>query len=125
MSGLRDAVRHVAAVTTKAARPHLVRRCTSASRRVAHTRRTGSGKRRSVRTWYTTERYRRCGKVRRGTETYRRVLRPEHWCVRLDAVGGDRSRNDVWYRVTRTAYGDALGAHDHARLEFTPRGTGC
>ncbi|MFF7966506.1 hypothetical protein ACFZC3_14215 [Streptomyces sp. NPDC007903] len=125
VSGLRDGVRHVSAVTTKATRPHLVRRCTGATRRVTHTRSTGSGKRRSVRTWYTTEHYQRCGKVRQGTETYRRVTRPEHWCVRLDDVGGNRSHDDVWYRVTHAAYTDALAADDHARLEFSPRGTGC
>ncbi|WP_330234567.1 hypothetical protein [Streptomyces sp. NBC_00566] len=123
--GLRDEVRHVSAVTTRATRPHLVRQCTDATRRVKHTRRTGSGKRRSTRNRYTTEHYQRCGKVRHGTETYRRVTRPEHWCVRLDDVGGDRSHDDVWYRVTRTTYGDALGTHDHARLRFTPRGSGC
>ncbi|MGW4199330.1 hypothetical protein [Streptomyces sp. NPDC005004] len=125
VTGLRDAVRHVPAVTTAATRPHLVRRCTTATRQVTHTRRTGSAGRRSVRTWHTTERYQRCRKVRRGTETYRRTTRPEHWCVRLDAVGGHRTRNDLWYQVTRTTYDDALHARDHARLEFTPRHTGC
>jgi hypothetical protein len=125
VSGLRDEVRHVSALTTRATRPHLVRRCTDATRRVTHTRRTGSGKRRSVRTWYTTEHYQRCRRVRQGTETYRRVTRPEHWCVRLDDVGGKRSRDDIWYRVTHTTYGDASAAHDHARLEFSPLGTGC
>ncbi|MGW5105025.1 hypothetical protein [Streptomyces sp. NPDC004100] len=125
VTGLRDAVRHTPAVTTTATRPHLVRRCTTATRQVTHTRRTGSGKRRSVRTWHTTEHYQRCRKVRRGTETYRRTTRPEHWCVRLDAVDGHHTRNDLWYQVTRPTYADALRAHDHTRLEFTPRHTGC
>lgn len=125
VSGLRDEVRHVSAVTTRATRPHLVRRCTDATRRVTHTRRTGSGKRRSVRTWHTTEHYQRCAKVRQGTETYRRVTRPERWCVRLDDVDGNRSHDDTWYRVTRPTYTDALAAHDRARLRFSPLSAGC
>jgi hypothetical protein len=123
--GLRDTVRHVSARTTKATRPHLVSKCTTASRRVRHTSRTGSGKRRTTRTWYTTEQYRTCKKVRQGAETYTRVLSRERWCVRLDDVGGHASQDDVWYRVAQPAYDEALGADDHARLEFTPQGTGC
>ncbi|MGW4443942.1 hypothetical protein [Streptomyces sp. NPDC004682] len=125
VTGLRDAVRHTPAVTTTATRPHLVRRCTTATRQVTHTRRTGSAKRRSVRTWHTTEHYQRCRKIRRGTETYQRTTRPEHWCVRLDAVDGHHTRNDRWYQVTRPTYADALRAPDHTRLKFTPRHTGC
>jgi hypothetical protein len=123
--GLRDTVRHVPARTTRATRPHLVKKCTIESHRVRHTSRSGSVKKRRTRTWYTTEQYRSCRKVRRGTETYTRVLRRQRWCVRLDNVGGHASRDDVWYQVTYSTYDKALGAHDHARLKFTPKAPGC
>ncbi|MGW0992188.1 hypothetical protein ACWD5V_02525 [Streptomyces sp. NPDC002523] len=123
--GLRDTLRHVPARTTRATRPHLVKKCTIESRRVKHTSRSGSGKKRRTRTWYTTEQVRSCRKVRKGTETYTRVLRRERWCVRLDDVGGHASRDDVWYQVTYPAYNKALGADDHARLKFTPKAPGC
>ncbi|MEU9455966.1 hypothetical protein [Streptomyces sp. NPDC048277] len=123
--GLKDSVRHITATTTRATRPHLVKRCSTATRRVRHTSGSGSGSRRRTRTWYTTERYRSCTQVQRGTETYRKTVRPEEWCVELDDVNGDRKRDDVWYRVSRQTYGDALGADDRARLEFVPTGRGC
>jgi hypothetical protein len=123
--GLRDSIRHVPEETVKDTRPHMVKRCTSATRQVRHTERTGTGSRRSTRTWYTTERYQDCGKVRSGTETYRRVVRPEQWCVRLDDVDGDTAQDDVWYQVTRGTYFDALAMDQYALMEFTPTGTGC
>ncbi|MEU2863794.1 hypothetical protein ACIQWL_45040 [Streptomyces mirabilis] len=125
VSGLKDSVRHLAAKTTRATRPHLVSKCTSATRQVRHTQRTGTGTRRTTRTWYTTERYQSCKKVRTGTETYTRTVRPQRWCVRLDDVAGDTARDDVWYQVTPATYNEAHGADEHARMEFTPTGTGC
>ncbi|WP_406172544.1 hypothetical protein [Streptomyces sp. NBC_00996] len=125
VSGLRDTVRHLSRQTVKATRPHMVRRCTSATRRVRHSASTGTGTKRKTRTWYTTERYQDCEKVRSGTETYRRVVRPERWCVSLDDVGGDTARDDVWYQVTYATYDEALGTHEHTRMRFTPTGTGC
>ncbi|MFG2939668.1 hypothetical protein [Streptomyces sp. NPDC048282] len=123
--GLKDGVRHIAAKTARATRPRLVRKCTTATRRVRHTSSSGSGSKRKTRTWYTTERYRSCAKVRSGTETYRRTLRAEEWCVRLDDVNGDPKTDDVWYQVGRTVYDDARAADDHARLEFVPAHEGC
>ncbi|MFF7974612.1 hypothetical protein [Streptomyces sp. NPDC007905] len=125
VSGLRDTVRHLSAKTARATRAHLVGKCATGTRRVRHTSSSGTGTRRRTRTWYTTERYRSCGKVRSGTETYRRVVRPEKWCVRLDDVDGDRARDDVWYQVTSATYADALDTDEHARMKFTPSGTGC
>jgi hypothetical protein len=125
VSGLRDSVRHLTAKTTRATRPHLVRKCTSATRQVRHTQRTGTGTHRTTRTWYTTERYQSCKKVRSGTETYTRTVRPQRWCVSLDNVDGDTARDDVWYQVTPATYGTARDANEHARMEFTPTGTGC
>ncbi|QIY97221.1 hypothetical protein HEP87_28565 [Streptomyces sp. S1D4-11] len=125
VSGLRDSVRHLAAKTTRATRPHLVRKCTSATRQVRHTQRAGTGTHRTTRTWYTTERYQSCKKVRSGTETYTRTVRPQRWCVSLDNVDGDTARDDVWYQVTPAAYGKARDADEHARMEFTPTRTGC
>jgi hypothetical protein len=116
VSGRKDSVRHLAAKTTRATRPHLVRKCASATRQVRHTQRTGTGTHRTTRTWYTTERYQSCKKVRSGTETYTRTLRSQRWCVSLD---------DVWYQVTRATYDEAHGADEHARMEFTPSGSGC
>jgi hypothetical protein len=123
--GLKDSVRHITARTTRATRPHLVKKCSTATRRVAHTSSSGSGSKRRTRTWYTTERYRSCTDVQSGTETYRKTVRREEWCVELDDVNGNRKQDDVWYRVSRETYGDALTADEHARLEFAPTGQGC
>ncbi|MEV5987164.1 hypothetical protein AB0L85_19405 [Streptomyces sp. NPDC052051] len=123
--GLRDSVRHVSRKTVRDTRPHLVKECTPATKRVKHTQRTGTGTRKKTRTWYTTERYRDCHKVRQGTESYRRVVRQERWCVMLDDVNGDTARDDVWYRVTSTTYHEALGMEPQARIEFVPTGLGC
>ncbi|MEU5532071.1 hypothetical protein [Streptomyces sp. NPDC020362] len=125
VSGLRDQVRHVTAKTTRATRPHMVRRCTTGTRRVSHTSSTGTGTRRRTHTSYTTEHYQHCTKVRSGTETYRRLVRPERWCVSLDDVDKNTKRDDVWYEVDRPAYDEALAADQHAPLTFVPKGTGC
>ncbi|MFD8817063.1 hypothetical protein ACFV23_37650 [Streptomyces sp. NPDC059627] len=123
--GLKDSVRHVTAKTTPTTRPRLVRKCSTTTHRVRHTSRSGTGSRRTTRTWYTTERYRSCTKVRSGTETYRKTVRTEKWCVELDDVNGDKRRDDVWYQVTSSVYGDARTAHDRTRLEFDPTAEGC
>ncbi|MEU6273238.1 hypothetical protein ABZ871_12650 [Streptomyces populi] len=123
--GLRDEVRHLAARTARATRPHMTKKCTTATRRVKHTTSTGSGTKRRTRTWYSTERSRSCRQVRKGTETYTRVVRPERWCVSLDDVGGDTKRDDVWYQVDGTTYSAAVGTDEHARMDFTPTGSGC
>ncbi|MEU9245038.1 hypothetical protein [Streptomyces shenzhenensis] len=123
--GLKDTVRHVTRKTTRATRPRLVRKCSTGTHRVRHTSSSGTRGRRTTRTWYTTERYRSCAKVRSGTETYRKTVRTEKWCVELDDVNGDKRRDDVWYQVSSSDYGDARTADDHARLEFVPTATGC
>ncbi|MGW1712140.1 hypothetical protein [Streptomyces sp. NPDC002156] len=110
VSGLRNAVRHLPRRTTKATRPHTVRKCTTSSK---------SGKSgRSTRT---------CKTVRSGTETYTRVVRQELWCVSLDDVNGDTSKDAVWYEVTSATYDEAVAAEPHTPLSFTPRTTtpGC
>lgn len=110
VSGLRNAVRHLPRRTTKATRPHTVRKCTTSSK---------SGKSgRSTRT---------CKTVRSGTETYTRVVRQELWCVSLDDVNGDKSKDAVWYEVTSATYDEAVAAEPHTPLSFTPRTTtpGC
>ncbi|MFE2538302.1 hypothetical protein [Streptomyces sp. NPDC059371] len=103
----------------------MTKKCTTTTRRVRHTTSTGSGTKRRTRTWYSTEHPKTCKKVRSGTETYTRVVRPERWCVSLDDVGGDKSRDDVWYRVTRTAYDAAVATDQHKRVDFTPKDSGC
>ncbi|MGW2830336.1 hypothetical protein [Streptomyces sp. NPDC001286] len=125
VSGLRDTVRHLSVRTVKATRPHMVKKCTSSTRRVRHTASSGTGTKRKTRTWYTTERTRTCKNVRTGTETYRRVVRPERWCVRLDDVGGDKTKDDIWFRVSSATYHQALAAKEHTRLEFVPQGSAC
>ncbi|MGW3097902.1 hypothetical protein [Streptomyces sp. CdTB01] len=45
--------------------------------------------------------------------------------MRLDDVGGDKARDDVWFRVDSATYHQALEAKDHTRLTFVPRGTAC
>ncbi|MFE5036397.1 hypothetical protein [Streptomyces sp. NPDC056683] len=52
-------------------------------------------------------------------------MRTEKWCVELDDVNGDRRRDDVWYEVSSSVYGDAVAAADRARLEFTATREGC
>ncbi|MFI0966458.1 hypothetical protein ACH4S8_34460 [Streptomyces sp. NPDC021080] len=123
--GLRNEVRHRAATTTRATRPHMTKKCTTATHRVKHTTTTGSGTKRHTRTWYSTEHSRSCKQVRTGTETYRRVVRPQRWCVSLDDVNGDPEKDDVWYRVSATTYNTAVGTDKHARMDFTPTGSGC
>jgi hypothetical protein len=123
--GLRDEIRHLAAKTTRATRPHMTRKCTSTTRRVRHTTSTGSGTKRRTRTWYSTEQSRSCKQVRSGTETYTRVVRPQRWCVSLDDLGGDAKQDDVWYQVSKTTYDAAIGTDRHARMDFTPTHSGC
>lgn len=125
VSGLRDTLRHLPRKTATGTRPHLVTKCASTTRRVRHTTRSGTGTRKTTRVWYTTEQHQSCKKVRRGTESYRRVVRPERWCVTLDDVNGAKAQDDVWYRVTRETYHQVLAADAHARVAFTPTGTGC
>ncbi|NLU70040.1 hypothetical protein [Streptomyces sp. HNM0574] len=130
VSGLRDSVRHVTKKTVKAKRPHLVKSCKPATKKVKHTKRTGSGSKKRTRTWYTTRHYQKCSKVRKGTETYKRVVRPERWCVRLDGVKQDdarekRARDDVWYRVDRETYGEVRDKEPRRRIEFEPLRSGC
>jgi hypothetical protein len=125
VTGLRDAVRHLAKQTTRATRPHTVTKCTPATKKVQHKSSSGSGAKKKTRTWTTTEQYRKCAKVRSGTETYTRTVRKERWCVSLDDVGGDTAKDGVWYQVTRAAYDEVRSADEHARVEFTPTGSGC
>ncbi|MGW3246260.1 hypothetical protein [Streptomyces sp. NPDC001070] len=125
VTGLPDDHRHVAPRTAAARRPHMVQRCTEHTRRVRHSSSSGSRKRRSTRTWYSTEHYRDCRKVQQGTEPYTRVLSAERWCVELDDVGGDRARDDIWYRVDSPTYGRVVDAPEGAVLSFTPVATGC
>ena len=101
----------------------MVKRCKDDTRQVKHS--SGSGKKK--RSWYTTEHYQDCTKVRSGTENYLRTVRPERWCVSLDDVGGNKKKDDVWYRVTRSTYDDAVQLDYHARMKFVPdgNGTGC
>ncbi|MGW1069679.1 hypothetical protein ACWD4F_34855 [Streptomyces aureus] len=123
--GVRDQVRHRAAQTTLATRPRMTKKCTTTTHRVKHTTTTGSGTKRRSRSWYSTDHSTSCEKVRAGTQTYRRVVRPERWCVRLDDVGGDPKKDDVWFQVTPTTYHSAVGADERAHLEFAPTGNGC
>ncbi|MEV8544617.1 hypothetical protein [Streptomyces sp. NPDC051572] len=125
VTGLRDSLRHLARQTAKGTRPHTVTKCTPATKKVQHKSSSGSGAKKKTRTWYTTEQYRKCQKVRSGTETYTRIVRAERWCVSLDDVGGNTAKDDVWYQVTRAAYDKARTADEHARVEFTPTGSGC
>ncbi|UIX32458.1 hypothetical protein [Streptomyces sp. GQFP] len=113
VSGLRNAVRHLPRKTTKATRPHTVRKCTTSSK---------SGK--SGKSGRST---RTCKTVRSGTETYTRVVRQELWCVSLDDVNGDTSKDAVWYEVTSATYDEAVAAEHHAPLSFAPKTTtpGC
>ncbi|MZD07995.1 hypothetical protein GTW43_23355 [Streptomyces sp. SID5785] len=121
VSGLRDGVRHQPRRTAEGTRPHYVKKCGTATKRVRHTKRSKG----RTRTWYTTRTVRDCDRVRRGTETYTRVVRPERWCVRLDDVGGRTSRDDVWYRVRPADYSRVHEAADHAKVTFEPLARGC
>ncbi|MFF3495457.1 hypothetical protein ACFYWS_29375 [Streptomyces sp. NPDC002795] len=121
VTGVRDGVRHTLRRTTRATRPHLVKKCDTDTRKVRHTKRSHG----RTKTYYTTKKVRDCHKVRKGTEKYTRVLRAERWCVRLDAVGGKRGANDQWYRVNSTTYGRVQGAEDRAKVTIDPIRQGC
>ncbi|MFG3144731.1 hypothetical protein [Streptomyces sp. NPDC048243] len=123
--GLRDEIRHLAARTTRATRPHMTRKCTTATRRVKHTKSSGSGTKRRTRTWYSTERSKTCRQIRSGSETYTRVVRPERWCVSLDDLGGHAKQDDVWYQVSRATYDAAVRTDKAVRMQFTPERRGC
>ncbi|MDX2543087.1 hypothetical protein ACOT81_22885 [Streptomyces sp. WI04-05B] len=125
VSGLRGNVRHITRKTVKATRPHLVKKCALATEKVKHTSRTGTGSKKKTRTWYTTESSQTCTKVRSGTETYTRVVRQERWCVSLDDVNGDKTKDAVWFQVTHATYNEAVAADRLAPLKFDPRSTGC
>ncbi|MEU1622663.1 hypothetical protein ABZ479_35875 [Streptomyces sp. NPDC005722] len=125
VTGRLDDHRHVARRTTTGRRPHMVQRCTDRTRQVRHTSSSGSGKRKSTRTWYTTEHYKDCRKVQQGTESYSRVVSAERWCVELDDVGGDRTRDDVWYEVDSATYRTAAGSEEGTPMSFTPLASGC
>ncbi|MGW9024054.1 hypothetical protein ACWGQ5_07420 [Streptomyces sp. NPDC055722] len=64
-----------------------------------------------------------CSLIRNGPKRHR--VRAERWCVSLDDVNGDTSKDDVWYRVTGATYSKALGTDENTRMKFTPTGTGC
>ncbi|MFZ3567066.1 hypothetical protein ACOKM5_08910 [Streptomyces sp. BH097] len=121
VTGVRDGVRHVTRRTTRATRPHLVKKCSTDSRKVRHTKRSKG----RTKTYYTTKKVRDCHKVRRGSERYTRVLRAERWCVRLDDVGGRRTADDRWYRVNSTVYGEVKGEADRAKVTVQPLREGC
>lgn len=125
VTGLQEAVRHVTRKTAKGTRPHLVKKCTTGTRKVKHTERRGSGSKKKTHTRYTTERFRDCKKVRKGTETYTKVVRQERWCVKLDDVNGKSARDDVWYRVSRATYGTLREQDEREKVTFEPSGTGC
>ena len=101
VTGLRDAVRHFTKKTATATRPHLVRKCKS------------------------TKGSRKCTTVRSGKETYTRVIRQEHWCVSLNDVDGNTSKDAVWYEVTHATYTKAAAMDRLDKLEFAPTGDGC
>ncbi|MEB8342061.1 hypothetical protein [Streptomyces endophyticus] len=121
VTGVRDGVRHMSRRTTRATRPHLVKKCATDTRKVRHTKRSKG----RTKTYYTTKKVRDCHKVRKGTEKYTRVLRAERWCVRLDAVGGKRGADDQWFRVNSTTYGRMQGVEDRAKVTIEPIRKGC
>ncbi|MFF3058216.1 hypothetical protein [Streptomyces sp. NPDC057909] len=125
VSGLRDDTRHITRKTTTGTRPRMVKRCTSRVRRVKHTSTSGTGRRKRTRTWYTNDSYKDCEKVQQGTTRYTRVVRRARWCVELDNVGGNSTKDDVWYEVESDVYRRATELKEGARLSFTPLRKGC
>jgi hypothetical protein len=125
VSGLRDDTRHITRKTTTGTRPRMVKRCTSRVRRVKHTSTSGTGRRKRTRTWYTDDSYKDCKKVQQGTTRYTRVVRRARWCVELDNVGGNSTKDDVWYEVESDVYRRATQLKEGAKLSFTPLRKGC
>ncbi|WP_330245841.1 hypothetical protein OHA33_23285 [Streptomyces sp. NBC_00562] len=125
VSGLRDDTRHITRKTTTGTRPRMVKRCTSRVRRVKHTSTSGTGRRKRTRTWYTNDSYKDCKKVQQGTTRYTRVVRRARWCVELDNVGGNSTKDDVWYEVESDVYRRATQLKEGAKLSFTPLRKGC
>ncbi|MFF4205706.1 hypothetical protein ACFYZ8_34220 [Streptomyces sp. NPDC001668] len=107
VAGLRDDLRHVTRKVQHGTRPRLVRTCTKPT----------LGKRKS--------RTRTCTWVRRGTEPYTRVVRPERFCVELDNVNGEPTRDDIWFEVDRATYTRAQGVTEGDRIAFEALASGC
>ncbi|MFD3422641.1 hypothetical protein [Streptomyces decoyicus] len=125
VSGLRDDVRHIHEKAQPATRPHMISVCTTRPKRTPHTATTRVGGVTKTRRWVTIETARDCRMKQRGTETYMRVVRTERWCVELDDVGGNRRRDDVWFRVDPHAYAQALDVNEGEKIAITPRADGC
>jgi hypothetical protein len=121
VSGVLYDTRHVAEQTRAATRPHMVKRCHSATKRVRHTSGSGAAKR----TWYTNEPTTVCTRVRQGTETYREVVRPERWCIELNDVNGKKTKDFLWYRVSRNMYNRTSGVKAGSHLTIEPDRDGC
>lgn len=100
VSGNRDDVKHVMAITRAATRPVYRNECQTKWRTVSKT--TGSGKTRSTST--SRQSYQDCHQVQSGTENYTKTVTPEKWCVELDNVNGDKTADDRWYNVTSSTY---------------------
>jgi hypothetical protein len=125
VSGLRDDVRHITSQSRTQSRPRMVSECTPRTRQQKHSSTSTSRGKKSQRIWYTTETYKDCKQVQRGTERYTRVVRTEGWCIELDDVGGDSTKDDIWYRVSRATYQKAVKVHEGRKLTFRPLERDC
>jgi hypothetical protein len=108
VTGHRDDVRHVTPKVQRGTRPHKARTCKT---------KTSRGKRKS--------RTQTCTWGRRGTETYTRVVRPERFCVELDDVNGNSTRDDVWFQVDRATYTRAQALSEGDHIAFEPVASAC
>ncbi|MFI1225986.1 hypothetical protein ACH4UK_28285 [Streptomyces sp. NPDC020884] len=63
--------------------------------------------------------------MQKGTESYDRVTRQPRWCVELDDVDGDATRDDVWFEVDSSTHSTAADTKEGRKLSFTPLRTGC
>lgn len=129
VSGDRDDVRYDKAQYKKVTRivTDYKRQCTTKWKDVKHTQTTGTGTNRRTRTWYTKEAYQDCKNIKTGSHpvTKNEKVKDAKYCVELDNVGGDNSKDDVWYNVSSSTYYSALGKSEGTHMKFNYNHEGC
>lgn len=104
VTGLRDDVKHIKAVTKRVQEQKYKRVCTNTVKGVC----------------------KKYEKVKDGLpRTVTKEVAPEAWCVELDDVNGSTSDDDVWYATSHAVYLKALGKDEGEKLKFKPLHGGC
>lgn len=67
----------------------------------------------------------KCKDVKVGTRQEAYQVKPPKWCVELDAVNGEATKNDQWFQVDYGTYQLAGEMTEGTRINFTPLAEGC